>query len=402
MPGTVWIAEEGDHELVQAQLEPSPGNTITMTLTKWGDPVTVTNPRRDAAARQRVSNSRDQRGQSRGSARRARHLRRRHDHDRHHARCRHRINKSNGSPRSSPATCSATSRRCRCSVEHRTGSDGRLSSRPAWPDSLSARWSPRCPPTSRPWSSAASSRAPPVARCCPSRWRWPRSCGPRGAAQQRSGYRCRTGTGQRARPHLRHRPVSLFSTWQAVFWSMCRSPHIAMVMIHFSLPRGRDDRREKVDVVGGLLLAIALGLAVIGLYNPDPDGRQVLPDWGMPRCSRRAGARRVLRLGKGRPHPLARSRRSALQPFLAALGASVTAGAALMVTLVNVELFGQGVLGRTRMTPRSCCCAFSSRCRSGRCSADGLPPGSATDHRLRGPADRRRGYLLISDGPRTC
>ncbi len=56
-----------------------------------------------------------------------------------------------------------------------------------------------------------------------------------------------------------------------------------MVLIHFSLPsRDRSADPERVDVVGGVLLAIALGLAVIGLYNPAPDGKQVLPSYGLP------------------------------------------------------------------------------------------------------------------------
>ena len=56
-----------------------------------------------------------------------------------------------------------------------------------------------------------------------------------------------------------------------------------MVMIHFSLPsHDRSAAPEKIDLVGGVLLAIALGLAVIGLYNPNPDGKQVLPSYGLP------------------------------------------------------------------------------------------------------------------------
>jgi lipoprotein LprG len=44
VPGTAWIAEEGNHELVQAKLEPTPGNSVTMTLSDWGKTVTVTKP----------------------------------------------------------------------------------------------------------------------------------------------------------------------------------------------------------------------------------------------------------------------------------------------------------------------------------------------------------------------
>ncbi|AEF36287.1 lipoprotein LprG [Mycolicibacter sinensis] len=43
-PATVWIQEDGDHQLVQAQLDPSAGNSIQMTLSNWNDPVTVEKP----------------------------------------------------------------------------------------------------------------------------------------------------------------------------------------------------------------------------------------------------------------------------------------------------------------------------------------------------------------------
>ena len=44
VPGTAWIQEDGSHQLVQAKLEPSPGNSVTMTMSDWGKQVTVTKP----------------------------------------------------------------------------------------------------------------------------------------------------------------------------------------------------------------------------------------------------------------------------------------------------------------------------------------------------------------------
>jgi lipoprotein LprG len=44
VPGTAWIQKDGDHNLVQAKLDPSSGNSIQMTLSDWNQPVTVTKP----------------------------------------------------------------------------------------------------------------------------------------------------------------------------------------------------------------------------------------------------------------------------------------------------------------------------------------------------------------------
>jgi len=142
--------------------------------------------------------------------------------------------------------------------------------------------------------------------------------------------------------------VWLLNTWRDVFWINVPLALAAIVMIHFSLPsRQKSETPEMVDVTGGVLLAIALGLATWGLYNPAPDGKQVLPSYGLPLLLGALVAaiaffvwERVARTRLIEPAGVH------FRPFLAALGASLCAGAALMVTLVNVELFGQGVLGQ--------------------------------------------------------
>ncbi len=142
--------------------------------------------------------------------------------------------------------------------------------------------------------------------------------------------------------------VSMLNTWRDVFWINIPLALLAMLMIHFSVPaheRGAGPR-ERVDVVGGLLLAVALGLLVVGLYNPEPDGKEVLPSNGLLLV----GIALVVTLAFFVWERISRTKLIdpvgvKFLPFLAALATSLCAGAALMVTLVNVELFGQGVLG---------------------------------------------------------
>jgi MFS family permease len=147
--------------------------------------------------------------------------------------------------------------------------------------------------------------------------------------------------------------VWLLRDWRDVFWINVPLTVIAMLMIHFSLPskaRG-EGPPERVDVVGGALLALTLGLAVIGLYNPEPSSKQALPDWGPPLLAGMLVAAVAFavweRVARTRLIDPAGVR---FRPFLAALGASLCAGAALMVTLVDVELFGQGVLSMDQNT----------------------------------------------------
>jgi MFS family permease len=87
-------------------------------------------------------------------------------------------------------------------------------------------------------------------------------------------------------------------------------------------------------------------LVVVGLYNPDPE-KSVLPSWG-PATAGAGGIVFLLFLLWERR---ARTRLIDLTgvakgPFFATLAASLVAGAALMVTLVDVQLVAQTLLAR--------------------------------------------------------
>jgi MFS family permease len=131
----------------------------------------------------------------------------------------------------------------------------------------------------------------------------------------------------------------------AVFWVNVPLTLLAAVAVQVSVRGTKPAVRPRVDLGGALLLALTLALLVIGLDNPNPR-EQVLPPWGVP-CLIGAGLSLVAFLWwESRAEVrLIDTATVSLRPFLTALGTSVAAGAALMITLVDVDLFAQTLLG---------------------------------------------------------
>ena len=169
--------------------------------------------------------------------------------------------------------------------------------------------------------------------------------------------------------------VWLLNSWRYVFWINVPLAAIAMVMMHFSLlSRQKDLDTEKVDVVGGVLLAIALGPAAIGLYNPEPDGKQVLPSWGLPALAKALVATVAFFVGALRPEPADRARRRALPAVPGRAGRIAGRRSGADGDPGQRRTVRSGRAGHGSEPGRGAAAALRSRRRSARCWADGSPP----------------------------
>ena len=143
--------------------------------------------------------------------------------------------------------------------------------------------------------------------------------------------------------------IAAWIGWRGIFWINLPLAAVAALVVVFAFPKGRPakDARPKVDVVGGVLLAAGLGLLVVGLDNPEPE-RQLLPPWGPVTLAAGGGALLLFALWEVFARTkLLDPRGVAGRPYVAALLTSLFSGAALLITLVDVQLIAQTLLGRT-------------------------------------------------------
>lgn len=140
--------------------------------------------------------------------------------------------------------------------------------------------------------------------------------------------------------------VASLAGWRGVFWVNLPLAGAAMIAVRRSLPAGAPNRRVRVDVGGGLILAASLAVLIAGLYNPDPS-RSVLPSWGPVALGvGLSGLAGFFFWERRSPSRLIDPAGVSMRPYSAALVCSFLSGIALMVTLVDVPLMARTLLGK--------------------------------------------------------
>jgi len=140
--------------------------------------------------------------------------------------------------------------------------------------------------------------------------------------------------------------VAALIGWRGIFWVNVPLGLAAAVAIRRTFPDSAARPSRKIDLAGGAILAGSLASLVAGLYNPDP-AASVLPPWGPWAIA--AGAMGLVGFvawERRSPVRLIEAGKVRTRPFSTALATSFLSGVALMVTLVDVPLLAQTLLGK--------------------------------------------------------
>jgi MFS family permease len=139
--------------------------------------------------------------------------------------------------------------------------------------------------------------------------------------------------------------LAALAGWRGIFWVNVPLAAAAVIAVRRSLPRREMNPEVRVDLGGGLLLAVSLGFAIVGLYNPDPE-EAVLPSWGVPALlAAGAGMAGFFVWERRSPNRLLDPSGLIVRPFTAAMVCSFLSGVALMATLVDIPLLARTLLG---------------------------------------------------------